>query len=106
MITGGIIRQPERDCFILTAFAIQHAFGNGHRALRAPALASGPSASPEAPGAKSGSGSLRLSRNRLPQPAAQAAAAGGDNAGGDGGLAQDSRCTLWQSAGEQRRPQC
>ncbi len=59
----------------------------------------------QAPGAKSGGGSLLLIRERcsrrLPQSAARAAAFC-DNAGGDGGLAQDSSCTPWQSAGEQR----
>ncbi len=104
---GGIMHQPERDRSILTTTAIQPALGNGHRALRAPASPSVASAGSQTPGAKSGGGSLLLSRERssrrLPQPAARAAAASGDNAGGDGGLAQDSRGTPWQSAGEQRR---
>ncbi|MEE8177842.1 MAG: hypothetical protein V3T65_07590 [Acidobacteriota bacterium] len=64
-----------------------------------------PSAGSQTPGAKSGCGSLRLNRHWLPQPAARAAAFC-DDAGGNGGLAQDSRCTPWQSAGEKRRPQC
>ncbi len=54
----------------------------------------------QAPGAKSDSGSLRLSHLWLPQPAAWAAAFC-DDTGGDGGLAQDSRGTPRQSAGEQ-----
>ncbi len=66
---------------------IQHALGEGHRALRAPASASVSSAGSHAPGAKTGGSSLRLSRHWLPQPAAQAAAASGDDAGGNGGLA-------------------
>ena len=41
---GGIMCQPERDRSIRTAAAIQHALGNGYRALRAPASASVPSA--------------------------------------------------------------
>ncbi len=52
-----------------------------------------PSAGSQAPGAKSSGCSLRLSRwrcsRRLPQPAAWAATVGGDNAGGDGGLAEN-----------------
>ncbi len=101
------MRQPQMHRFILTAAAIQHALGEGHRALRAPASPSVLCAGSQAPGAKSSRGSLLLSRERcsrwLPQPAARAAAFC-DDAGGDGGLAQDSRCTPWQSAGEQRRP--
>ncbi|MEE8290309.1 MAG: hypothetical protein V3R80_02420, partial [Candidatus Tectomicrobia bacterium] len=62
--------------------------GEGHRALRAPASPSVPSACSQAPGAKTGSGSLRLSRHWLPQlPALLAAAAGLDDAGSTGGLA-------------------
>ncbi len=51
---GGIIRQTQRNRFILTASAIRHARGEGYRALRAPASASVPSAGPQTPGAKSG----------------------------------------------------
>ncbi|MEE9162819.1 MAG: IS1 family transposase, partial [Candidatus Neomarinimicrobiota bacterium] len=58
------------------------------RALRAPASASVLCARPEAPGAKSGNGSLRLSRHWLAQPAARTAAFC-DDAGGDGGLAEN-----------------
>ncbi len=80
------MRQPERNCASLTAAAIPHGRGEGHRALRAPASASVPSAGSQTPGAKSGGGSLRLSRLWLPQPAARAAAFC-DDASGDGGLA-------------------
>ena len=102
---GGKVRQPERHCLLLTDAGIPHLLEDGYRALRAPASTSMPSASTEAPGAKSSCGSLRLSRHWLPQPAARAVAAGGDNAGGNGGLAWGRRCTPWQSAGEQRLPQ-
>ncbi len=100
------MRQPQRNYSLLKATAIPHALGEGHRALRAPASPSVLYADSQAPGAKSGRGSLRLSRHWLPQPAARVAAAGGDDAGSDGGMAQDSGGTPWQSAGEKRRPQC
>ncbi|MEE8286919.1 MAG: hypothetical protein V3R72_09510, partial [Gammaproteobacteria bacterium] len=99
---GGIVRQPKRHCLLLTDAGIPHLLEDGYRALRAPASALMSSASSHTPGTKTG-GSLRLSR-WLPQPAAQAAAFCDDNAGGDGGLAQDSRGTPWQSAGEHRQP--
>ncbi len=87
----GIMHQPERNCSLLTTAAIPHALGEGHRALRAPASASVPSADSQTPGVKSGGGSLRLSRRRcsrrLPQPVARAAAASGDDASGDRDLA-------------------
>ncbi len=81
---GGIVRQPERHCLLLTDAGIPHLLEDGYRALRAPAASSMSSASSHAPGAKS-CGLLLLSR-WLPQPAARAAAFC-DNAGGNGGLA-------------------
>ncbi len=96
---GGRVRQPKRHCLLLTDAGIPHLLEDGYRALRAPAASSMPSAGSQAPGAKSGGCSLRLSRERcsrwLPQSAARAAAAGGDNASSDGGLAQDSSGTPW-----------
>ncbi len=84
----GIMRKPQRHRASLTAFAIPHALGEGHRALRAPASPSVPSAGSQTPGVKSGCGSLRLSRHWLPQlPALRAAPACLDDAGSTGGLA-------------------
>ncbi len=86
---GGRIRQSERDRFIPKASAIQHVLGEGHRALRAPASASVSSAGSQAPGVKSGGGSLLLSRHWLPQLPALRAAAYAQDAGSTGGLVHD-----------------
>ncbi len=82
---GGRVREPERHCLLLTDTGIPHLLEDGYRALRAPASPSVLYADSQAPGAKRGSGSLRLSR-WLPQPATRAAACC-DDAGGNGGLA-------------------
>ncbi len=87
---GGIIRQPKRNCSLLTAVAIPHALGEGHRALRAPASPSVLCADSQTPGAKSGGCSLLLSRHWPPQPAARAAAFC-DDTSGDGGLAHERK---------------
>ncbi len=49
---GGRVRQPERHCLLLTDAGIPHLLEDCYRALRAPASASMPSASPDAPGAR------------------------------------------------------
>ncbi len=79
------MREPEKHCSLLTDAGIPHLLEEGYRALRAPAASLISSASSHAPGVKSGTGSLLLSR-WLPQPAARAAAFC-DDAGGNGGLA-------------------